>query len=241
MENKKTKIYARTLDPEFFDYRIYEDIVTENKEIYIDGGRDYNGIQNDVLKRIKDYIDGYGHYEYEVYYHNSIREYTIDNLPKKINGKPYTPYELHVLKEMLEKENEYHYYSEFLEMAMITCLSIIHGTKYEMRKLRGSCQGEVVDCYCPATTPSDYTDWIEAWFFGTGVEIEIDDTGRDEVEDGNDILGYTFYTAKWRKEDLVEEILNQCYWISGISEDDEPEVVLWQFNGYTKTPKYKAS
>ena len=227
MENQTT-IYAKTLNPEYFDYYVYDLRDDDYNDIIIDGGRDFISVDNnEYLKKINAIYDEYGGYEYEVYYHNSIKEFLGDMLPKKVNGKPLAPCELMFIKNALESEDK--------EKVILACLKVITGKEYVAGALRGCSQGDYVDVYYPKTTSQSYIDYVEALFFGTGTEIEVHDID-DKVNSPEDIEGFTFYTASWREEDLKREIRKAC----GHKPDDKTvKVVLWLWDGYIKTSKYK--
>lgn len=212
------RIFAKTLNPENFDYRIYDIREDDGNELYVFGGRDFCDIdENGYLSAIKKIIDEYNDYYFEVYYHNSMKEFLLDMLPKKENGKELSPKEIHYLKEVLDKGDK--------DDIRCACLSIIRGKTYTWTYLRGCCQGDVVKAYYPETETQKYVDFVEAWFFGTGTEIEIHD-GDFDPEAPEDIEGFTFYTATWKLDELKEEIKSAC----GYKEDDDVEIVLWLYD-----------
>ena len=217
------KIYAKTLNPEDFDYRVYNIEDDEYNEVFILGGRDFCGIDNKgYLSDIKKLIDEYNTYCYECYYHNSIKEFLLDMLPKKENGKKLSPKEMHQIEMALKREDD--------NVTTCVCLSVITGKQYEWRYLRGYCQGDVVKAFYPNTHSNAYIDFVEAWYFGTGTEVEIHDA-KTEPTCPEDVEGFTFYTATWKIEDLKEEIKQQL----GYKPDDEVEVVLWKYQKSTYT------
>lgn len=224
----KTKIYARTLNPEDFDYRVYDIREDDYNEVYIDGLKDYCDIDNkDYLAKIKQLTKEYGGWDYEYYYRNSIKDFLNDMLPKKENGKKLSPKEMHDIKETLDMYNNANCnYDSYYSNCVLTILTIITGKEYRVRRLLGCCQGDVVVAYYPETCSNAYIDFIEAWYFGTGTEIEIDETGREAINSPDDIEGFTFYTASWKTEDLKKEIKREL----GLKGDDESiEVVLWKY------------
>lgn len=83
-------VYARINNPEWVDYNIYMSDIEEDKDVIIDGGRDFNGVNDDQLTCIKKLIDDYYDYNLSVYYNNSIKDFIIDMLPKKDNKKAYS-------------------------------------------------------------------------------------------------------------------------------------------------------
>lgn len=219
----KKKIFAKTLNPEHFDWRVYQDEIDFPDTIIIDGGREYSDIDlKGYLKSIKQLNREYMTYDYNYYYEGSIKSFLLDMLPKKENGKHLSPVEIKHIKDALDSDDE--------EAIIATCLAVIFGKAYKKFVLRGCCQGEVVYLYAPEEIPHQEVDWYEAWYFGTGTEIEVDDSGAEEITKPEDIEGFTIYTALWKDIDIKHEILKQC----NIKEQDydQYEVVLWKFDGY---------
>lgn len=223
-------IYAKTLNPESFDYRVYDIREDEGNEVIIDGGRDFESIdQHDYLKKVKKLISGYSSWDFDYYYKGSIMDFLKDYLPKKENGKKLSPKEAHNIKTSIEC-----WYKDLLEEedVICDCLSIITGKIYKHTGLRGCCQGDYVEAYYPVKENiRKYLDYVEAWFFGTGTEILVYDgdltpESADDIEDG-----WTFYTASWNTEDIKKEIRSR----SGASED--VKVVLYKYTN-TRTIKY---
>jgi len=219
----KETIYAKTLNPESFDYRVYDIREDDGNEVIIDGGRDYHSIDNKgYLAAIKKLIDEYDSYTYDYYYHGSIKEFLSDMLPKKENGKRLSPKEAHNIKSIIECWNNNMIEKEDI---ICECLSIITGKIYKHTGLRGCCQGDYVEAYYPVEDGiRKYLDYVEAWFFGTGTEIlvydgDLNPETADDIEDG-----YTFYTASWRVEDLKKEIRDY------VGAKDDVEVKLWLYD-----------
>lgn len=212
------KIYATTLNPESFDYRVYDISEDDGNTVIIDGGRDYNDIDNTgYLAKIKKLIKEYSDYELEVYHNNSIMDLLNYYLPKKENGKRLSPKEASIIKKALETERD--------TDIICDCLSIITGKIYLMRGLRGCCQGDYVEAYYPVEDGiQKYLNWIEAWFFGTGTEVMVHEE-ENEPKSAEEVSGWTFYTDSWKTEDLKAEIKAQC----GYKDTDDVEVVLWLY------------
>lgn len=221
------KIYAITLNPESYDYRVYDISDDDGNTVIIDGGREFANIDNNgYLKAIKDIIKEYNTYSFDYYYNGSIMAFLKDMLPKKENGKRLSPKEAHTIKQALDNNDR--------DVDTICdCLSIITGKTYLMRGLRGCCQGDYIEAYYPVEDGiQKYLDWVEAWYFGTGTEIMVHDE-EDDPKCAEDISGWTFYTASWKIDDIKKEIKVQC----GYKEDDDIEVVLWLYKD-TKVIKH---
>lgn len=214
----KTTIYAKTLNPELFDYRVYDISNDDYNEVYIVGDRNYPDIDNKhYLQAILKLIDDYCAWDYEEYYNSSIKDFLNDYLPKKENGKKLSPAEMTFIKKALENNDD--------DETICACLTIITDKVYDWRYLRGCCQGEVVRAFYPNTVSNAYLDFVEAWFFGTGTEIEIHDSDNTPKE-ADDIEGFTFYTATYGIENLKKEIKREC----GYKDDDEVNVELWLYD-----------
>lgn len=225
----KRTIYAKTLNPEDFDYRVYDISEDDYNEVFILGGRDYCDIDNkEYLAKIKKLINDYDSWDYDYYYHNKIMDFLRDMLPKKENGKRLSPREAHNIKIVLDKGDE--------DNSICECLSVITGKEYVHGGLRGCCQGDYVDAYYPTDTSQSYIDFIEAWYFGTGTEILIHDC-QIPPKDESEIEGFTFYTGTWNTEQLKREIKSEC----GYKDEDDVDVVLWLYENstYTRHDNYK--
>ena len=216
------KIYATTLNPESFDYRTYDIREDDGNEVIIDGGRDFQNIDNKgYLDSIKKLIEEYdSSYLFDVYYHGSIKALLQEMLPKKENGKRLSPSEISFLKKGLE----YKEYSN--EEIICDCLFVITGKMYRHKGLRGCCQGDYVDAYYPVEDGiTQYLDYVEAWYFGTGTEVMVHEE-ENEPKTAEDVSGWTFYTAAWNSKQLKEEIKLQC----GYKANDDVEVILWLYD-----------
>ena len=202
----KITIYAKTLNPEDFDYRMYDIREDDYNEVFILGGRDYCDIDNKgYLSDIKKLINDYNSYDYNIW-----SNYFNDMLPK----------EVHNIMLALN-ENDKH-------KIICLCLSIITGKQYRHKGLRGCCQGDYVDAYYPNTVSQAYIDFVEAWFFGTGTEVIIHDC--DNIpQSAEDIEGFSFYTATWGIDNLKRDIKREC----GYKDNDEVDVKLWLYDKST--------
>ena len=119
-------------------------------------------------------------------------------------------------------------YNRFDGPRLFRALQLTTGKKYAVKILRGNSQSDWIECYYPA---DEYTnkelDILESEYFNLGTEWIIHDgdtapNGPDEIE------GYSLYCY----DDPRREI--------ALCADTTPEnVVLWEFDGWTHTPRYK--
>lgn len=206
-------IFAKTLNPECFDYRVYDIREDEGNEIYVDGGKEFIDVDiNDNLKHIKKLINEYSDYVLDVYYDKSIMELLRDYLGKKVSPK-----QAHDIKLALENERDV--------IITITCLNALTGKIYRCRHIKGIMQSEWALAYYPVDEEKQ-VEYVECWYFGTGTEVEVHED-ENEVNDESDISGWTFYTSSWKVEDIKREIKEYC----GYKDDDEVNVVLYQYSG----------
>lgn len=211
------KIYATTLNPESYDYRVYDISDDDGNTVIIDGGREFVNIDNNgYLKAIKGIIKEYNTYSFDCYYNGSIMAFLKDMLPKKENGKRLSPKEANIIKKALDTERDVD--------IICDCLSVITGKTYLMRGLRGCCQGDYIEAYYPVEDGiQKYLNWIEAWYFGTGTEVMVHE--EDSIPNSaEEVCGWTFYTDSWKTEDIKEEIKKEygC-------KDEDVEIVLWLY------------
>jgi len=102
-------------------------------------------------------------------------------------------------------------------------LTVYFGKEYEMRTIRGCVQGDWNIAYAPKGY--DFRE-LEVAYFNLGVELEIEVTDR-EITDPDQIEGSFDYFIG---DDLKNEIKERY---------GDYEIVLWEFDGWKRTPKYK--
>ena len=109
------------------------------------------------------------------------------------------------------------------EKRILRALHIVTGKRYDVRTIRGCCQGDWQDIYFPV---DDYTrdalDILEADYFNTGTEWIVDVNGCD--------VGV--YTYSWNSDGTREEI-------AGAVGADPADVVLLEFTGWNRTAAYR--
>ena len=112
-------------------------------------------------------------------------------------------------------------------------LSAFYQTEYERRKIVGCTQGEWNYAYVPKNQSPEFMSYVEAVYFNSGVEMEccISDEELDSPEGMTDTF-YEYFDL-CDEETLKKRIkmLFDC--------PSDTEVVLWMFDGWIRTPKYK--
>ena len=112
---------------------------------------------------------------------------------------------------------------------IVVMLSEATGVPYDYTTIRGCCQGDWQYLYYPAGQyNNDALCAIETEYFNTGTEWIVHD--EDEApESPDDINGYSMYCYSYSP---AEEIARE-------GDVDVADVVLYEFDGYTKTAQYK--
>lgn len=200
------KKYAVITSPEGLSVQYFMDLLQEFNNIVIDGGREFTGYNDDIIKRARYLYDNYEGYDYTVYYNSKLTDFLSENLPEKQNGKKWAPCEVARVRHILTNNNLK--YSEALQELTTALLSILNGEKYGFALLRGSMQCEVVGFYYPLSYTHKDIDYIEGVFFGTGALIVVDEQDREDDEEVNpeDIDGYSFYTVAYNSDDIKKEV-----------------------------------
>lgn len=215
-----SKVYARTANPEFVNWESWMEPYIEDGRFIVDGGRDLVSFNTDIFKNIKEVITDLDCYGYNV-------SRAVAEELKKDNGKKFSPVELSKVKEAYTEDYSRDYEKNFI----LICLSIIKGTPYEVFEIRGFNQGDYAEVYAPADTDREVIKDIESIYFGTGTEVIVHDA-EEEPKDVSDISGLCLYTKAWDEDEIKQLVAEE----SGCKVED---VVLYIFDGYTQTPKYK--
>lgn len=111
------------------------------------------------------------------------------------------------------------------EKRILRALHLMTGKRYEKRTIRGCCQGDWQEVYYPV---ADYTreslDTLETGYFNLGTEWNI--TTEEDPD------GYYMYCYEYGADAIRAEIAS--------AEETTPEnVTLLEFDGWSRTPKYK--
>ena len=178
------KYYIKELyceDTSMYWETIKDDILNNHdNSIFIGGNRRFYGCNNELLNVIYDKIIDYiSDYDVRVYYKNNIANYIIDTL------KPYKKISLKQALKIISGK----YGDKYFDIDDV--LSIIYCKPYKKYVMCGNSQGDYQYIYYDAIL-EDYIKYIEAVYFGMGIEIEIHD-GANIPSSVDEIEGYTEY------------------------------------------------
>ena len=138
------------------------------------------------------------------------------------------------IKEAILEYFDMEWSDDNLIETLIKIIKIIDGRKLETIEIHGCCQREWQDVlYDPELVGPQL---IEGYYFNTGTEWEI---GHVEYEDDEEVdfetveLDFGFhYTLEW-SDDRIRKEFADCYHI------DEEDIIMLEFDGYIKVPRYK--
>lgn len=209
------KIIARQIAPELQESPLnrYDDI-PENVFVfgntsYIEHREKLDEIDNAINMLTAEWIG-----ETKVYptWGDAVR----DVFPPALTRGEYTENEIEI--EFTEF-CECYYYGVKPSALYHNILRITTGREYTSGIIRGSVQGEWNNIIYPAEYGRDWLDSFEKEYFNTGTEWEIEENGEK----------YTVYITDDDPRAEIAEITNT----------QPAHVVLYWFDGWTRTPKYK--
>lgn len=221
------KIYARQISPEWQESPLfYDEFFPDN--IILDGNHDFKSYTTPEYDQIINYFEDMAD-DWKNEYYTTVSD-CLDNYNFQRNDrKPWNNQQKHDWKELMEG---YSSYNIDIDSVIIKALDLITGGDWRERYSRGCCQSDWQKCYFDATKwthDSLYEFDVELW--NTGTEWIIHDENNDP-ENPEDINGFSVYCTAWNKDGVKEQIADAA---GGNAAD----VILYAFDGYTKTPIYK--
>lgn len=253
------KIYAKQVEPAFQDSRFVED--------YLDGAYDglsvfgyddvpplYDAAHEAVHNDLEQLADEAAEFiedprlAYELYVSDNPRrckKAIAEKYFPRVDGKPYSTRDVHEICDLItayahipaynygDARGVWHYVGdERLEIER-RVLELVTRHEWVSTKIRGCCQGDVANVfYDRSKWAAADMDAIEARVWNTGSEWCVTDYDPEDPEAEPDGDEYYVYCSSWDVDDISEEIAEH----EGCSPD---YVVLYAFDGYMKTSKYK--
>ena len=223
------KIYAHQVPPEYQESPIFLDECFPDN-IVVCGNRDFNSHTTEEFDTVKtvlengelaDILENVN--ELQQWYKNAT-EAIIDYLPSK---SKYSTNAIHALKNLIIEYSTCHRSAE--DEILCKVLSIVTGKKWAHGIIRGYCQSDWQDIYYPVDEwNKEALTRFEIEYFNTGTEWII----HDEETEPEDTIGFTMYCTSWNDKGIKQEIAEA----TGSKIED---IVLYEFDGYTRTAKYK--
>lgn len=235
-------LYAKQIAPEYQESPLFlcDDLFPDN--IILTGNRNYNSHTTPEFEQISAYFEEMaGAYENDRFFfqwngkgYDKIAkrpEYTLQELLRdygftRPDGKAWTTKQRHEWRQLLEADT-------LEDDGIIKALQLLTGKSWKAFTIRGCCQGDWQEGFCTVD------DWsrealqdFETEYFNTGSEWIVHDE-ETEPESPDEITGYSVYCHGWNSEQIRQEIAETA------GESDPAAVVLYEFDGYTKSPKYR--
>lgn len=143
---------------------------------------------------------------------------------KKWNGKRWSKRELAQWRKVSDLTDDWT--RENGEEALLLALKLITGKTWRSYSMRGYCQGDWQEGYASEDVSEEALNYMEMCYFNTGEEYLIYD---NEKNFNNEEADTSIYVDGYNKRERIAEYL-EC----------KPEdLIIYEFDGYTKTPKYK--
>ena len=220
-------LYAKQVPPEIQESPLFMGEFPEN--VYIFGNKDYT----ERAKKVREIENALENIADAIETAQGGRGWSKDinagaliwyELPRD-SGRAYTRAER---LKIIDIAFNYTYTRDFSEARAAVCdaLQLITGDEYAAATVRGCCQNEWNNIIYPVEYGAEWLRYFETEYFNTGDEWAV-----YETDDDGDYVCHV-YTHAWNDDGKRAEIADAC----GADPDD---VILYTFDGYVKTAKYK--
>lgn len=162
--------------------------------------------------------------------YDSDEEAINDLIPPEQDRDPYNTNDVISIAKIIIGEDEGKISFQEATRALLTITS---GKEWGFKNIHGSSQDEWDHMYYIVDNWEDEAiRAFETEYFNEGSEWIIHDS--DEApESPQDIEGFSIYSVNHEIEDIRKEIAQTVY-----GDEENVSVILYQFDGYIKTPKY---
>lgn len=220
------KIYAKQVAPEYQESPLFMEEWPEN--VYVFGNRYYKDHGGEFIENLKNSMYDAADELKRVmrgdnYYYNSFIDIINDLLPAPENKKEYSRADRLTLRALLLG---YYVGTIRADDAITAVLQLITGDEYDAAQILGSVQREWNNIIYPAKYGREWLKEFEIEYFNMGDEWRICEGDPDSDDN------YYIYTHSWNDDGKRAEIADAA----GV---DPADVVLYVFDGYTRTPEYK--
>ena len=232
------KIYARQIEPEFQDSRIFDDDTYSTEYINICGNKDYQSRTSSVFDRVKECLDA-GELATEFEYIAKKSMYaSYDTVTEAINnwlyhdgGKTYNKQQIGKLKRLVLEYSECSSSRE--DQILVEVLSIVTGEEWDYKQIHGCCQGEWNTVYYPIQYwTKESLESFEVMYFNNGSEWIVHD-GDTEPTNPEEIDGCAYYCVSWNDEGIKKELAE------AVGVENPEDIILYKYAGSVSVPIYK--
>ena len=233
------KIYAKQVPPKYQESPLfYNNVFPDN--IAVCGNKDYKEHLPDTFERVREALENgelaealedIGTEGYYSEWYESPEQAIKELLPAE--NREYSTEDILSLEKLVP---EYSNASRRNDEYSILCkvLSIVTGKEWEYQQINGYCQSDWNYIFYPVEQwDKESLAAFESEYFNTGTEWIVNDGNFDPENDSpENINGCSVYCTTWSEDGIKEEIADG----EGV---DPADIVLYAFEGYTKTPLYK--
>lgn len=231
------KYYCKQVNPEFAESWLFYDVTNKktgrresrfNDDVYAEnviltGNRNYLSIYPSELESLQQNIEWFNSdlVGYQGF-HGNLTE-LANYYFKKHNGKRWSKHELALWRHVSDLTEDYS--SDNEEEAYLLALKLITGKEWRSICIKGFCQGDWQEGYVSSDISQEDVNYIEMCYFNTGSEYKIYES--KEAFDNKE-PDTSMYIDSYNSKETLCKMLS-C---------EPEEVEVYDFDGYTKTPKY---
>lgn len=233
------KIYARQIDPQYQDSRVFDDDGNGVEYINVWGNKDYQSRTSNVFNRVRECLDS-GELADDIKAIAEKSQYAaFGNVTEAINsqlwrddGKAYNTKQIGKLKQLVLRYSDCKSGEE--DQILVDVLSIVTGEEWDYKEIHGCCQGEWNTVYYPVKYwTKESLESFEIMYFNTGSEWIVHE-GDTEPTSPEEIDGCAYYCVSWNDEGIKKELAEAT---GGKAED----VVLYKYAGSVSMPIYEVA
>lgn len=227
-------IYAKQINPEFQESPFYMwGAADAYPGVIFKGNRNFNSHttpEYDAIRggldELTNCVDTEGNFIRGFWYEN-MTEAVNDLIPAPLHKAKYSTRDIKTWREIASEW----YITTHENTLLCRALQLVTGKKYWYTTIRGCCQGDWQEILYPAAEyDGNAIEILEADYFNLGTEWIIHDESSTP-EGPEDISGYSMYCYGWNTDQIRAEIADAA--------GADPEaVVMYEYAGYCKTPKY---
>lgn len=234
------KFYARQIEPQFQDSRIFEDDGMGTDYINVCGNRNYESCTSNVFDRVKECLDA-GELATEFEYIAKKSMYaSYDTITEAINnwsyhdgGKTYNTRQVGKLKQLVLKYSDCKSNEE--DQILVDVLSIVTGEEWAYKQIHGCCQGEWNNVYYPIQYwTKESLEAFETMYFNTGSEWIVHE-GDIEPASLEEIDGCSYYCVAWNDEGIKRELAE------AVGVETPEDIILYKYTGSISIPTYEVA
>ena len=230
------KIYARQIPPEYQQSPFeYDEGVYDN--ISVCGNRNFKEHLQPVFKRVREILENGELSEalndiknkegYWTSFYKNVTEAINDLLPPE--KEKYSIRDIGAIKKVVESFDSCNIHRENKKLCEV--LGLVTGNEWDYRTISGVCQSDWNEVFYQVKDFPNGLKHFEIEYFNMGSEWIVHEEDF-EPETADDIEGYTLYCYSYNNEGIKGEIMESV----GVT---EAEVVLYKFDDWTRTAKYK--